>query len=627
MCGIVGLVGSLSEAACRSTVTRMTEEIIHRGPDDVGIWSTQGFGFGMRRLSIIDLAGGHQPIWRDPQLGIVFNGEIYNFEYLRSKLTRLGHRFTTTSDTEVALACYEQFGESFVDHLDGMFAVAIIDLKRRKLFLARDRLGKKPLYYGTLGGQFYFASEIKAIIAVVEQKPALNLAAIDHYLSFRYVPWPETIWTGIQKLPPAHVLSLDIGDLTATVRRYWSVNFASDVHNESRDYAGEFVDQFHSAVEKRLLASDVPVGIFLSGGLDSSAVCAAAYDLGYRNIRTFSVGHTAKGKFDETKIAEEVAAHLGFHHRSLIVEQSATFEHLDEIVWHTDEPLADLSTIPLLLLSRLARQDVKVILSGEGGDEIFAGYASDKHARVADRMRQLGKFPPWALRGLAALTGGSKRRVFQHMARHGWAGYVWAQLPYGIHFSDSEKANLWRPEMHVPGGPTAEDKIVAMYDECRSSEAMDVLMTAGSQQWLVEDLLMKADKISMAASLELRCPFLDHRLVEWAQHLPLTQKIGSAAEGYTTKRILRDYCRPRLPSIVTTREKVGFATPAYEWLRDPAKLQEFDALLVGPDCHLPELFRAEQMRSLLAAAHAGDPAAAQNVWVLIVLGRWLKRWM
>ena len=605
----------------------MTEEIIHRGPDDVGVWSTQGFGFGMRRLSIIDLAGGHQPIWRNSQLGIVFNGEIYNFEHLRSKLSRLGHCFTTLSDTEVALACYEQFDESFVDHLEGMFAVAIIDLKRRRLLLARDRLGKKPLYYGTLRGQFYFASEIKAILAVVPQMPPLNLAAIDQYLSFRYVPWPETIWTGIQKLPPAHVLSLDIGNLSSTLQRYWAVNFSSDAHNSARDYAGEFVNQFHSSVEKRLLASDVPVGIFLSGGLDSSAVCAAARELGYCDLRTFSVGHAQGGMYDETKFAAEVATHLGFRHRSLIVEQSETFACLDEIVWHTDEPLADLSSIPLLLLSRLARQDVKVVMSGDGGDEIFAGYSSDRDARLADRMRRFGIVPAWAWRGLASLASGRKRRVFQHMAAQGWAGYIRGQFAYGLQFSAAQKANLWHPDVYRPDGPTAEDKVLDMYDQCRSSEAIDILMTASSQQWLVEDVLMKADKISMAASLELRCPFLDYKLVEWAQHLPLTQKIGSAAEGYTTKRILRDYCRLRLPEIVTSRAKVGFATPAYQWLRDPTKLQDFNDLLVGRDCHLPKFFQPAQMRRLLAAAHAGDQDASQNVWVLIVLGRWLKRWI
>ena len=281
-------------------------------------------------------------------------------------------------------------------------------------------------------------------------------------------------------------------------------------------------------------------GMFLSGGLDSSAVCAAALELGFKNVRTFSVGHVDQGKYNETPMAEAVAAHLGFKHRSLILDHAEVYERLEEVVWATDEPLADMATIPLLSLSRVTREDVKVVLSGEGSDEVFAGYNLNSRAETADRWkRRLASAPTSVIRALATLPIGRRQDVLRQIAKHGPAGYLWHWRPHPRFYEHHEKLSLWRPEVFRPTRDSV-DLVTEMFEECRSREAVDISMSAAFDHWLVEDLLMKADKITMAASLELRCPFLDHKLVEWAQHLPLTQKTGSYAEGYTTKKIVRD---------------------------------------------------------------------------------------
>lgn len=625
MCGIVGVVAPKKREELHSVLHKMNNALVHRGPDDDGSWSTDGFAFGIRRLSIIDLGGGHQPIWRG-KIGIVMNGEIYNYAHLRTRLLRLGYTFETNSDTEVALIAYQAFGIDFVQHLEGMFAIAILDLERRYLVLVRDRVGKKPLYVYKDHSSLYFASEIKAIKAVGGLDFTLSLESMDQYLSFRYVPFPQTMWKKVSRVPPGTVLLVHLDTLEMNETKYWAPNFVSDEFNPHRDYASEFKSHFHSAVEKRLLAADVPVGIFLSGGLDSTAVCLAAHELGFRNLKTFSVGHVEGGKYDETHAASAISRNFNFHHQSVILSRSEYFESLDEVVWSLDDPLSDLSTIPLLKLSKFARNEVKVVLSGEGADEIFGGYNMHHEASIADRWKKGLKYSPRVLLNLVSrLPIGRRRRVLQQIVKRGAKGYLWAWLPYSVHFSEQQKRELWRPEVFSGSNHAADEFVQGLFDKCNSEEAIDVVMMASTQNWLVDDLLMKGDKITMAASLEARCPFLDHKLIEWAQHLPIAMKTGDASTGYASKRIVRNFLAGRVPDGVLRRPKLGFEVPVAEFLpNDAARVEE---LVLGQESKLLDYFRAEPIRTEFESARNGSISAAKNVWQLLVLARWLKRWV
>ena len=323
MCGIVGLAGRFSQSEAAALADRMNRTIVHRGPDDAGLWATDGFAFAMRRLSIIDLTGGHQPIWSADGIGIIFNGEIYNYRVLRAELEASGYVFATHSDTEVILHLYQRDGLDMLQRLEGMFAICLYDRSRRRLHLIRDRFGVKPLYYAEIGGTFYFASEIKAILEVLPSRPDLNRQALHDYLTLRFVPAPNTVWCGIWKLPPAHRLTYGIGAGLQPPERYWQLDFAASEVEPGRDYPAEFSGLFLSAVEKRLVAADVPVGVLLSGGLDSSAVSAAAVELGHKDFHTFSVAFAEGGQYDETPYARAVAAHIGSQHHEVPIDREA----------------------------------------------------------------------------------------------------------------------------------------------------------------------------------------------------------------------------------------------------------------------------------------------------------------
>lgn len=626
MCGIVGVVGTAARAISPSVVPLMNSAIVHRGPDDEGVWHGSLGGVGMRRLSIIDLAGGHQPIWTDDgQTGIVFNGEIYNFRELRERLQDDGVAFNTHSDTEVILHCYIRYGAHFVDHLLGMFAICILDLRAGQVILVRDRLGKKPLYYHHDAGRLYFASEIKSIIAALDTKPALNLEPIDHFLTLRYVPAPETVWERIYKLQPGSRLTYDVAADNFSLDTWWRLNFASRPLERGRDYIREFETLFLDAVEKRLVAADVPVGTLLSGGLDSAVVCAAAVELGHKHFHTFSVGFTDGGDYSELGYARQLAEHVGSNHHEIVVDADKFMAFIDEFVWHSDEPLADLASVPLYYVSELARRDVKVVMSGEGSDEIFGGYGAAGVLEIYDRRKaSWGLAPRWVY-GLAARFARTdeSRRKWRVFADHGWRGFFRAwNYSFTNVWSTSAKQALWR---HSPADDGYERWVQNEVAQCRSPNPVDQAMQTMTASWLVEDLLMKADKMSMAASVELRCPFLDHKLVEWAQELPIEWKLGSKAQGYTTKRIVRAFAERRVPRAIIDRPKLGFPVPAYVWLQDRLRGYAGEQLL-GEDSRVLALFNPEPMRREIAAAENGDRAAAHRVWLLIVLERWLRRW-
>jgi asparagine synthase (glutamine-hydrolysing) len=365
MCGIAGIVSILTAFEGEASVRSMLKAIEHRGPDSEGLWSTAGFAFGMKRLSIIDLEGGDQPIWSQDGVGIVFNGEIYNFKNLKASLEKDGILFKTHSDTEVILQLYLKRGIEAVQALEGMFGICLYDPRIQKVYLIRDRLGVKPLYYYETDSLFAFGSEIKAILAGVCEKPVIHEGAIWDYLTLRYVPAPQTIWKNIRKLEPGHYLVYDLKDKAKSIVRYWSVSFTSQKISKKRDYQNEFETLFLEAVEKRLLASDVPVGILLSGGLDSSCVAAAAIELGHKNFHTFSIGFEDGGEFNELKYADQVAEFIGSNHHTITMGQKEFIDFIPAFVWHMDEPVADLASIPFYYVSKLAREHVKVVLSGE----------------------------------------------------------------------------------------------------------------------------------------------------------------------------------------------------------------------------------------------------------------------
>lgn len=624
MCGIAGVAGSISAAHALNTVIRMNAAQIHRGPDDSGEWSEDGIGFGMRRLSIIDLAGGHQPMWSENGVAIIFNGEIYNYQALRTELICNGYIFRTHSDTEVILHLYHRDGLAFIGRLEGMFAIFLYDRGNNIIHLIRDRLGKKPLYYGMKNGLFYFASEIKALLAGMTERPEVNLSAIHHFLTLRFIPSHLTVWEDIQKLGPAHRLSLCLATGHFKIQRYWQLTFHSQTIDPDRDYPKEFEQLFLQAVEKRLLASDVPVGILLSGGLDSSAIAAAALELGHHDTHTFSVYFHGHPQYDERPYANQVAKYLGAQHHEIGIDSKAFLDLLPQMVRDTDEPLADLASIPLYYVSKMARSSVKVALSGEGADEILAGYNFDKLALLLHWLRWLEQVPGAlsAISGLARHTRAQKFIAAQRSA--GWQNILSAQ-PYHMtnYWAENEKRMLW----HDCFGPFPDtQQLIQSWHAESDQEAhpLDRLQQVYCKEWLTEDLLMKADKMSMSASLELRTPFLDHTLAEWAAALPLAYKVGDNRNGFSSKKILRQFSARRLPLAIINRPKQGFPVPAYDWLKDEAG--SWASSLLDRHARINDYFKSEIVQTTLAAARNGNHSAAHRVWILIILELWLREW-
>lgn len=623
VCGIAGVAGPGSRDELERIAEIMGAALRHRGPDDEGSWGEAGLAVSMRRLSIIDLEGGRQPMWTDSGLGIVFNGEIYNHVDLRAELESAGERFRTKSDTEVFLRQFSRYGLPGLAGVEGMFAACLIDVPAERLVLVRDRLGKKPLYHGMLDGRLLFASELKAILAALPRRPGLNYQAIHDYLSLRYVPGPETIWEGLFKLPPASASTYDLRAGTWRTERWWSVDVVAAGLDPGRDYVAEFEDLFIDAVQKRLEAADVPVGVMLSGGLDSSAVSAAAVRSGHSAFHTFAVGYDDGGPYSELAHARAVAEHLGSRHHELRIGADDFARGLDALVWQTDEPLADLATIPLHRLSVLARDQVKVVLSGEGADEVLAGYSFERLAAGLHRLR-LARGLPGGLLRLGARAVGRRRAVaLRALAQGGWSGYPAAM---NTHISwtlgEQEKRALWRERR--PLRPT-EELLSSWYAECPSPEPLDRVQQVAMGSWLVEDLLMKADKATMAASLELRCPFLDHRLVEWGARLPMAWKVGDAEVGWVSKRVLRIAASRWLPASAIDRPKQGFPVPAYDWLAAEGGDWALRRLSIGG--HIGELFDLAPALADLQKARRRDPSAARRVWLTLVLQAWMNRWL
>jgi asparagine synthase (glutamine-hydrolysing) len=619
MCGIAGIV-SVDGRVDRSLLEQMCAAIEHRGPDSRGVFVDGSVGLGVQRLRVIDLVTGDQPIFNeDRSVVVVQNGEIYNYRELRTRLERRGHRFATNTDTEVIVHLYEEEGAHCVRSLRGMFAFAVWDAERRQLLLARDRVGKKPLFYSISDDKLWFASEAKAILEDATVDRSVDFDAIDSFLQLQYVPHPLSAFAALRKLPPAHTLLWRDGGVE--IDRYWRLSY--------RRGAVRTEQEAHEAVREALLEatalrlrSDVPLGAFLSGGVDSSAVVAAMAKQGGR-VETFSIGFGAD-EYDETAYAREVAALFDTDHHELRVEPNA-IEVLPRLVWHYGEPFADPSAIPSFYLSELTRRHVTVALNGDGGDESFAGYTRYLGQR-ADYLSGLPRPVRSSLAGAARLLGhdGTERGFRSRFER---ATYVSLLEPHERHakwmafFDERERSQLYTPEFRASLGAerTAPSVISTPYLESDAEDEVNRLLDVDVQTYLPGDLLVKMDIASMAHSLEVRSPLLDHELMELAAGFPGAWKLA----GGVTKKVFKDALRPWLPGHILDRPKWGFAVPLAQWFRSELRHVPRETLLDSSFLGRG-MFRESCIRELIEQHDSGAYDNSKKLWALIQLELWLK---
>ncbi len=608
-------------------VERMRDVLTHRGPDDAGLFMANGVGLGHRRLAIVDVGGGHQPMTNeDGTLHIVYNGEVYNHTDYRADLEARGHRYRTHCDTETILHLYEEHGAACVEYLRGMFAFAIWDQTRRKLFIARDRLGVKPLYYvHTADGSLYFASEIKALLAARAVAPELNYAALPDYLANHAPSGAETLFRGVRRLPPGHTLRWHDGEIE--INEYWDLSFAPRPDDGKRrsdaDYIAEWSELFRTSVRLRLMA-DVPLGMFLSGGIDSSAIAAVMSQLVSEPIKTFSVAFAERGA-NELEFARTVAQAFGTEHHEVVVSPAEFWAALPQLVWHEDEPLAHPSSVPLYFVSQLAAQHVKVVLTGEGSDEMLAGY--ERYRKTIYNLAfgaRYQQFTPAALRrlvraGVERLPPPARnklRRTFLTVAPDIESIYF---DNFAV-FTRAQQAALLTPEAQARAGVL--DPYAAVSAHLAGTDAttlLNRLLYVDTKTYLHE-LLMKQDQMSMAASVESRVPFLDHKLVEFTARLPEALKL----RGWTTKYILRRSMQGVLPDTILRRPKMGFPVPVGAWLRGPYR-SIIDEYVLGARARGRGLFDETFVKRLVAEHQQGAVDHSERLWALINFELWQRQ--
>ena len=615
MCGIAGFIdGERSRDNAEQLIERMCQVIRHRGPDDQGIWVDDGVALGSRRLSIIDLAGGHQPIFNEDQsILVVLNGEIYNYRQLQRELQERGHHFRTNSDTEAIVHAYEEYGDDCVSHLRGMFTFAIWDRKRQRLLAARDRFGKKPLNYYWDGQRLIFGSEIKSILEAGIQREA-NPIALDEYLVYRCVPEPNTLFQNVMKLPAAHILIYESGQISTN--RYWELPFRPTCKDDEATAIEQTRALLEDAVEVRLM-SEVPLGAFLSGGIDSSIVVGLMSSMVSQPVKTFSIGFE-EDDFSELPYARQIAQHFGTDHHEFFVRPELV-SILPELAWAYDEPFADASMLPTYYVSKLAREHVTVALTGDGGDEIFGGYTHYRREWLISRlpfiMRSLlgfgSKFMPDGMRG--------KRRL----------GSLPCDLPTravrsGMLFRDGLRSAIYSPEYFLR--VRDHDPYERLISEFRDVSDLDV--TAQQQyvdvrRYLADDILVKVDKASMFNSLETRAPMLDQYLVEYVASLPSAIRTRNGMLKYLLKKAAADL----LPAEILTRRKQGFGVPIKHWFRGNLSGIAHD-LLLSTRAEQRGIFNPEFIRRLLKA-HATTTTVnhSDEIWALLCLELWFRIYM
>jgi asparagine synthase (glutamine-hydrolysing) len=626
MCGIVGIMDvSDARTISRELVSRMNEIQHHRGPDEGGLHVEPGLGLGHRRLSIIDLSTGQQPLFNeDGSVVVVYNGEIYNYQELIPELTRLGHVFRTRSDTEVIVHAWEQWGEACVDRFRGMFAFALWDRNRETLFLARDRLGVKPLHYALLpNGMFLFGSELKALTAHPDFRRDLDPHAIEEYFALGYVPEPRTIYAGACKLPPAHTLTIRRGQPVPGPREYWDVRFTLDNTIGEREAQDELVVRLRESVRLRMI-SEVPLGAFLSGGVDSSAVVAMMAGVSAEPVNTCSIAFTDPA-YDESRFARQVADRYRTRHFVDTVE-SDDFDLIDTLAGLYDEPYADSSALPTYRVCELARKHVTVALSGDGGDESFAGYRRYRLHAMEERLRSmmplgirqptfglLGRLYPkadWAPRVFRA------KSTFQALARTSVDAYFHSVSILRDDMRRELYSNAFKARLD---GYSAQEVFRRHAQRAGTSDPIALVQYLDLKTYLIGDINTKVDRASMAHSLEVREPLMDHPLVEWLATLPTSLKV----RGQEGKYLLKKAMEPHLPSEIMYRTKMGFAVPLASWFRGPLRQRVRDAVL-GPRLIDTGFFNSTYLRHLVDAHQSGARDYSSPLWTLLMFDTFLR---
>ncbi len=625
MCGIAGFISKDRNAptdAREILLDKMCKIITYRGPDEQGTVVKERAALGMRRLSIIDLKSGQQPIYsEDGNLAIVFNGEIYNFRELKTELESLGHRFKTNSDTETIVHAFEEFGTNCLEKLRGMFAFAIWNFREESLFVARDRVGKKPLFYTlTDAGNFVFGSELKVLLAQGEIKREIDFAALDAYLTFGYVPEEFCIFKQVEKLEPAHFLIFKNGEITT--EKYWDFKYEPITETKSEaEYIRDLRDLLREAVEIRLI-SEVPLGAFLSGGVDSSTIVGLMSEISAKPVKTFSIGFN-EDSFDELKYARIAAKHFNTEHHEFVVTPDLV-EIVDELVWHFDEPFADSSAIPTFMVSKMARDFVTVVLSGDGGDELFAGYTR----YVVDKKRSGFARLPQAVRG-------NFLKPLSENLPHGFRGknYLYNASLDAVdryidsvsHFNDLRKNELYSEKfrLNLNGSFGRGAKVFReLAETVLTGIQVDKLLYLDSKTYLPGDILTKVDRMSMATSLEARVPLLDHKLIDFVMRIPPELKL----KGLETKYIFKKAMEGIVPTEILYREKQGFGVPINEWINSHLR-QRIHAELLEKRTLERGYFQAEYIKTLLDEHADGRRDHSYRLWVLWMLELWHRRFV
>ena len=629
MCGITGWIKLDENDASpnsQAVLHSMCERIVHRGPDSEGIWTDDRVALGMRRLSIIDLKTGDQPVFNEDRSVIAMqNGELYNYREVRADLEKSGHRFTTRTDTEIIPHLYEEYGEAFVEHINGMFAISLWDSARKRLILARDRFGEKPLYYGVFDGKLVYASEPKSILVHPSVKAELDLDALRHYLSFDYVPAPMSIYKGIYKLPAAHILIVENGEVRT--RRYWNLDFHKNGNVPSIEKAASELRELLSDAVRMRLVSDVPLGILLSGGIDSSTVAAFATQHATEKVKTFSIGFE-EDSFDESRYARLVAKHLNTEHFEDRLSAEKAGDLISEIGQWLDEPLSDGSLIPTYLLARFVRQHVTVALGGDGGDELFAGYPM----YVAHKMAAVyGAVPGFLRRGVIepvvnALPVSTSNMSFDYKAKrfvrashldpvarhHTWFGS----------FSIEQQQDLLTREIisqtsgDIYRGARDTLNLIDSTNEIERMQFLDINF------YMAEDILTKVDRAAMAVSLETRAPFLDPRVGQFAASIPVDYKL----RGRKGKFILKHAVKDLLPREILSRPKKGFGIPIAEWLKGRLNPLLHD-MLAPHKLNQQGIFNAERVQRLIREHESNAASHHKELWTLLVFQLWYDNFL
>jgi len=622
MCGICGklALADPDRPIERETISKMTQTLQHRGPDDQGLFLSRGVGLGHRRLKIIDLSSGKQPIANeDETVWVVYNGEIYNYQELRSFLVARGHRFRTRTDTEVIVHLYEECGEGVVAKLQGMFSLALWDEKQRRLLLARDRVGIKPLYYYLSSDFLIFASELKAILADASVRAEIEEETLDRFLTHLYLPGEQTLLRRLFKLKPGHYLMARDGRIQT--KQYWDLRFSSTRHRQDIEESAHELDELLARTVRAHMISDVPVGVLLSGGVDSTAMLSYAVETTGRKVQTFTIGFDDPRCTDERPFARLAAARYGTEHYDITISAKDFLAFLPNYVWHMEEPVCEPPGVALYYVSKLARDHVTVLLSGEGGDEAFAGYPNYRNLVWLERLKTL--LGPLRTPASSIAAGLSQLIRSDRLARYGklmtlpLEGYYLSRTATPLNFFNRNKTELYTREfqdrVQLNGFSTAATEF---FTAVRGRPTLDQMLYVDSKTWLPDDLLVKADKMTMANSVELRVPLLDHHVLEFAASLRPECKL----RGFSLKYLLKKTLLRKVPCEILQRKKAGFPVPYVSWLQQDAK-KLFWELLTDRRTTQRGYFRQEQIEHLLheSTNHAGY---AKEIFSLAVLELW-----